>query len=145
MESIFKMAILLIRHSEPCIFAIIKPTIFKFEIIIEDYKRINDTFGFLDSWSISSEVKLGLGPSQIKIFCIHNFLRIFPIPLKFRVDPMIYFGSLMILMIWTTKIYHWISSKLKRDRKNPQKVMKHNLKKSSFRKKVQIRTQFPSL
>jgi hypothetical protein len=37
---------------------------------------------------------LGLGPSQIKIFFIifHHFLRISPIPVKFRVDRMIYVG-----------------------------------------------------
>jgi hypothetical protein len=39
MEPIFKMAILhlSIRTFEPCIFAIFKPTIFKFWIILEDY------------------------------------------------------------------------------------------------------------
>jgi uncharacterized membrane protein required for colicin V production len=31
----------------------------------------------------------------------------------------------LLLMFRTTKIYHWISSKLKRDRENPQKVMKY--------------------
>jgi hypothetical protein len=46
--------------------------------------------------SISSEIELGLGPSQIKFFLIiyHPFLGIFPIPLKFRVDPMIHFGNI---------------------------------------------------
>jgi hypothetical protein len=70
MESIFKMVILhlCIRPSEPCFFAIFKPTIFKFWILIEDYIRINDTFGFSDSFSISSEIELGLGSSQIKFF-----------------------------------------------------------------------------
>jgi hypothetical protein len=91
MESIFKMAILRlsIRPSEPCIFAIFKPTIFKFWIHIDDYLRINDTF--FDSLFIISEIKLGLGPVFFIIF--HDFLRIFPIPLECRVDPMIYFGS----------------------------------------------------
>jgi hypothetical protein len=51
-----------IRPSEPSIF---EPTIFKFWILIEDYMRINDTFGFFNSFSISSEIELGLGPSQI--------------------------------------------------------------------------------
>jgi hypothetical protein len=70
MESIFKMAILhlSIRPSESYIFAIFKPTIFKFWILLEDYIRINDTFGFFDSSPISSKIELGLGPSQIKIF-----------------------------------------------------------------------------
>jgi hypothetical protein len=51
MEAIFKMTILhlSIRQPEPGIFAIFKPTIFKFSILIEDYIRINDTFGFFDS------------------------------------------------------------------------------------------------
>jgi hypothetical protein len=52
----------------PCIIVIFQPTIFKFWILIEDYIRINDTFGFLDSLSISSEIELGLEPSQNKIF-----------------------------------------------------------------------------
>jgi hypothetical protein len=48
-----------------------------------------------DLVSISSEIGLGLGPSQIKIFLIifHHFLRIFPIAIKFRVALMMYFGS----------------------------------------------------
>jgi hypothetical protein len=49
--------------------------------------------------SISSEIKLGLGPPQIKTFLIifHHFLSICPIPLKLELiqDPMIYFGSLL--------------------------------------------------
>jgi hypothetical protein len=57
-----------IRPSEPYIFAIFRPTIFKFWILIEDHIKINDTFRFFDSLSISSEIELGLGPSQIKIF-----------------------------------------------------------------------------
>jgi hypothetical protein len=50
MYSIFKMAILRlsIRPSEPFIFAIFKPTILKFEILMENYMRINDPFGFFD-------------------------------------------------------------------------------------------------
>jgi hypothetical protein len=69
MYSIFKMAILRlsIRPSEPFIFAIFKPTILKFEILIENYMRINDPFGFFDSLSIISEIEPGLGSSQIKI------------------------------------------------------------------------------
>jgi hypothetical protein len=66
----------------PCIFAIFKPTIFIFWILIEDCITINETFGFFDSLSISSEIELGLGPSKIEIYLI-----------KFKVDPMIYFGS----------------------------------------------------
>jgi hypothetical protein len=62
MESIY------IRPSEPCIFAFFRPTIFKFRILIEDYMRINETFGFFDLLPISSEKKLGLEPSQIKMF-----------------------------------------------------------------------------
>jgi hypothetical protein len=70
MDSIFKMAVLrlIIRPSEPCIFAILKPKIFKFWIHIEDYIRNNNTFGFLDSSSKISEIELGLRPSQIKVF-----------------------------------------------------------------------------
>jgi hypothetical protein len=84
---------------------IFRPTIFKFWILIENhirirvciriYIRINDSFGFFDSSPISSEIELGLGPYQIKIFfyIFYHYLRIFPIPLKFRVDPMTYFGT----------------------------------------------------
>jgi hypothetical protein len=70
MESIFEMAILRLSvHSpEPCTFAILKPKIIKFWTFIEDYIRINDTFGFFDLSSISPEIELGLGPSQIKIY-----------------------------------------------------------------------------
>jgi hypothetical protein len=76
MEVIFKMAILLlsIRRTEPCIFAISRPTIFKYWIIIEDYIRINETFGFFDPLSISSGIELGLGPSQIRFFSIYSSL-----------------------------------------------------------------------
>jgi hypothetical protein len=50
-------------------FGIIKPILFfKIWILIEDYMRINATFGFFESFSISSEIELRLGPSQIKIF-----------------------------------------------------------------------------
>jgi hypothetical protein len=82
---------LFIRPSEPCIFAIFKPAIFKFWILIEDYIKINEINVFFDSLSISSDIELRLGDSQIKMF--YHFLRIFPITIKFRVDPMIYFGS----------------------------------------------------
>jgi hypothetical protein len=61
------MAILRFRPSKPCIFAIFRPTIFKFRILIEDYIRINVTFGFFD---LMSEIELGLGSAQIKIFLI---------------------------------------------------------------------------
>jgi hypothetical protein len=66
MEATFKMAILhlSLRPSEPCIFAILKPRIFKLDYIEEDYIRINDTFGFFDLSSTSSEFELGLGSSQ---------------------------------------------------------------------------------
>jgi hypothetical protein len=57
-----------IRPSGPCIFVICQPTIFKFWILIEHYIRINETFGFFDSLSISSKLELRLGPSQIKMF-----------------------------------------------------------------------------
>jgi hypothetical protein len=94
MKSIFKMAVvnLSIRPSQPCIITIFKPTIFKFRILIEDCMRIKYTFEFFDSLSISSEIELGLGSSQIQFFLIifHHFLRIFLVPLKFRVDPMMY-------------------------------------------------------
>jgi hypothetical protein len=101
MESIIKMAILhlSIRSSEPCIFI---STIFKNWNLIENYIRINDTFEFFDSLSISSEIELALGSSQIKFFLIifHHFLR----DIKFRVDPMIYFGSLVAKETkWRTK------------------------------------------
>jgi hypothetical protein len=35
---------------------------------MEDYISINGTFGFFDLSSKSSEIELGFGPSQIKIF-----------------------------------------------------------------------------
>jgi hypothetical protein len=57
-----------IRRPLPCIFAIFKPTIFNLWILIEDYTRINKTAGFFDSLCRSSEIELGLGPSQIKFF-----------------------------------------------------------------------------
>jgi hypothetical protein len=47
-----------IRPSDPFIFVIFKPTIFKFWVLIEDYIRINDILGFFDSLSISSEIEL---------------------------------------------------------------------------------------
>jgi hypothetical protein len=81
-----------IRLSERCSFAIFRPTIFKFGILIEDYVRINEMIGYFDSLSISSDIELGLRPSQIII--LHHFLRIFSIPFKFRNDPMTNFGSL---------------------------------------------------
>jgi hypothetical protein len=62
MESIFKMVILHLS---------IKPTIFKFWILIENYIRINETFEFFDSLCIRSEIELGLGPSQIIFYLNH--------------------------------------------------------------------------
>jgi hypothetical protein len=62
-----------IRLSESCIFAIFRPKIFKFWIPIENYMRINDTLGFFDSFSISSEIELGLGPSQIFSYVLSLF------------------------------------------------------------------------
>jgi hypothetical protein len=74
MESILKMAFLRlsIRPSEPYIFAIFKPTIFKFRILIENYIRISETFGFFDSSYVSFEIELKLGPSQggLRVFSI---------------------------------------------------------------------------
>jgi hypothetical protein len=88
-----------IRPSEHCIVAICRSKILKFWILLKGYIKINDKFGFFDSLSISSEMDFGLGPSKhskAKIFFIifHHFSRISPISLKFRVDPMLYFGSL---------------------------------------------------
>jgi hypothetical protein len=74
MESLLKMAILRLSIRSLSIFAILRPTIFKFWILIENYTKINDTFGYL--WfTIRSEIELGLEPSQIKIFYIifHDF------------------------------------------------------------------------
>jgi hypothetical protein len=48
-----------IRPSEPYIFAIFKPTIFKFWNLKGDDIRINDKFGFSDSLSINYEIELG--------------------------------------------------------------------------------------
>jgi hypothetical protein len=45
-----------IRPSEPCLFAIFKPTIFKFWMLIADYIKINHIFEFLDLLAISSEI-----------------------------------------------------------------------------------------
>jgi hypothetical protein len=74
MKSIFKMAILRlsIRPSERFIFAISRHTIFKYQILIEDYTRIHDTFEFFNSMPISSEIELGFGASQIKIFFFND-------------------------------------------------------------------------
>jgi hypothetical protein len=66
-----------ISSSEPCIFAISEPTIFKFRILIEDYIRINEKFGCFVLLSISSEIVVGLGPYQIKIY-ISSFFEDFP-------------------------------------------------------------------
>jgi hypothetical protein len=60
-----------IRLFAPCIFNIFKPTIFRLWILIEDYIKMNETFGFFDLLSISSEIELGLGLWQIKIFSLH--------------------------------------------------------------------------
>jgi hypothetical protein len=59
MESIFKKAILRfpISPSEPCIFAIFKPLNFNW-ILIENYIKTNDTFGFFDKLSISYGIDL---------------------------------------------------------------------------------------
>jgi hypothetical protein len=56
-----------IRPSELCIFGIFKPTIFKFWILIKECIQINETFGYFDLLSKTSEFEFGLGPSQIKI------------------------------------------------------------------------------
>jgi hypothetical protein len=99
---IFRLSVL---SSEPCIFVISRPTIFEFWIRIEDYERINETFGFFDLCSISSEIELGLGHFQIKIFLnmFNHFSRHFPIAIKFRVDAMIFFGSSNHLKKWRVK------------------------------------------
>jgi hypothetical protein len=70
MESIFKMVILRLstRPFEPCIFAILKPTIFKFWILIEDYIRTKRAAVPL---SRSFEIERGLGPSEIKVFSLY--------------------------------------------------------------------------
>jgi hypothetical protein len=60
MESIFNLSVRLSLLFSP--FSDLQPW-----ILIEDYIRINDTFGFYDSSSIRSEIELGLEPSQIKI------------------------------------------------------------------------------
>jgi hypothetical protein len=56
------MAILRLRPSDPCIFAIFKTTNFKFWILIENSITTNDTMGFIVS---SSGIELDLGPSRI--------------------------------------------------------------------------------
>jgi hypothetical protein len=100
MKSKFKMAILhlSIRSSEPCIFAIFKPTIFKFWILIKDYMRINDKFGFYETSSISSEIWSRILPNIFQLI-FHHFSRIFPNLLKFRVDPIFWanWGALVLV------------------------------------------------
>jgi hypothetical protein len=54
-----------IRLFAPCIFDIFKPTIFRLWILLDVYIKINDTFGFFDLFSKSSEIELGLGLWQI--------------------------------------------------------------------------------
>jgi hypothetical protein len=96
MESIFKMAILRfpISPSEHCIFAIFKPTNFKFWILITNYITKNDTSGFFDKLSISSEIELTLGPSRIKgFFNISSHFISSHLDIEFRLNLMIYFGS----------------------------------------------------
>jgi hypothetical protein len=64
------MAILrfFISPSEPCTFAIFKPTNFKFWILMKNYITTNDTSGFFEKLSISAEIELRLGPFRIKGF-----------------------------------------------------------------------------
>jgi hypothetical protein len=63
------MAILRFPISQS-IFAIFKPTNFKFWILIENYITTNDTSGFSYKLSISSGMELELGPSRIKFFLV---------------------------------------------------------------------------
>jgi hypothetical protein len=71
-ESIFKMATSqLTIHRLNLVFSPISNL--QSSIHIENFMRINDTFWFFDSLSISSEIELGL-PSQIKIFLIVSSL-----------------------------------------------------------------------
>jgi hypothetical protein len=67
------MAILrfFISPSEPCTFAIFKPTNLKFWILMKNYITTNDTSGFFDKLSNSSEIELRLGPFRIKVFFYH--------------------------------------------------------------------------
>jgi hypothetical protein len=60
---------------EPCIFAIFKPTNFKFWILIKNYITTNNTSGFFEKLSISSGIEPELGPSRIQGF--FDFLRHF--------------------------------------------------------------------
>jgi hypothetical protein len=62
-----------ISPSEPSIFAIFKPKIFKFWILIENYITTNDTSGFFDKLSNSSGIELELEPSRIKGFFYYIF------------------------------------------------------------------------
>jgi hypothetical protein len=70
MESIFKMTILRFPFSpsEPYIFDIFKPINLKFGILMKNYIKTNETFGFFDKLSISYGIELELGPSRIKGF-----------------------------------------------------------------------------
>jgi hypothetical protein len=68
LEAIFNVAILRfpISPPEPCILVIFKLINFIFWNLIENYITANDTSGFFDKLSISSEIELELGPSRIK-------------------------------------------------------------------------------
>jgi hypothetical protein len=78
MDSIFKMAIL---RSSIRLSLVFSPFLdLQSSNLLKDYVRINDTFGFFDLLSMSSETELRLGPPcQIEILLIifHHFLRIF--------------------------------------------------------------------
>jgi hypothetical protein len=99
MESIFKMAVLRfsISPSKPCIFAIFEATNLKFWILIENYITTNDTSGFFDQLPIRSGIELKLGPSHIKVFFyyISSHFISSHLDIGFRVDLMIYYGSLI--------------------------------------------------
>jgi hypothetical protein len=82
---------LFIRPSEPCIFVIFRSMIiFKFWILIESYKRINDTFGFLDFLSKSS----GFDPKFSFFQYIYSHFISSHLAIEFRVDSIICFDSL---------------------------------------------------
>jgi hypothetical protein len=56
--------------SEPCIFAIFKPTSFKFRILIENYVTTNDTSGFLINCLLALELSSNSDPPVLFSFTI---------------------------------------------------------------------------
>jgi hypothetical protein len=74
MESLLKMAILRLSIRPLSIFAIFRPTIFKFWTLIENYTRINDTFGYLIYYKIWNRARIRTLPNKDLLNYISSLL-----------------------------------------------------------------------